>query len=76
MAKYINVLYFVFSAFILGFSLTLIFKGEGVLWQNLLIGLIGLYFLYRGIAVTVNNKRRRENERLLDEDRKNDPDNA
>ena len=38
--------------------------------------LIGIYFLYRGVAVTINNARRRERERLSQEDKGNDPANA
>ena len=76
MGKFINILYFIFAAFILYFGITTLVAGEGKLWANICIVLIGLYFLYRGIAVTVNNCRRRERERLQEEDRKNDPANA
>ena len=50
--------------------------GSGKLWANICILLIGLYFLYRGIAVTVNNIRRKERERLESRDRNDDPANA
>jgi hypothetical protein len=47
----------------------------GKLWQELLILLIGVYFFYRGYALTVNRirRRRREQERENHED---DPSNA
>lgn len=76
MGKYINIIYFLFAAFILYFGVTTLVAGEGKLWADICIVLIGLYFLYRGIAVTVNNARRKERERLADEDRNNDPTNA
>ena len=76
MAKYINIIYFLFAAFILYFGIATLLGGEGKLWANICIVLIGLYFLYRGIAVTVNNIRRAERERLMEEDRGNDPTNA
>ena len=76
MGKYINILYFIFSAFILYFGIATLVNGEGKLWANICIVLIGVYFLYRGIAVTVNNQRRKERERLQEEDRNNDPANA
>ena len=76
MGKYMNIIYFVFAAFILYFGAATLINGEGKLWANICIVLIGLYFLYRGIAVTVNNSRRRERERLADEDRNNDPANS
>ena len=55
MARYINIIYFLFAAFILYFGIATLLGGEGKLWANICIVLIGLYFLYRGIAVTVNN---------------------
>ncbi|MBR4756274.1 MAG: hypothetical protein IK076_04965 [Bacteroidales bacterium] len=76
MSKYINILYFVFAAFILWFGIATLAGGEGKLWANICIVLIGLYFLYRGIAVTVNNSRRKERDRLTEEDSKNDPANS
>ncbi len=76
MAKYINIIYFLFAAFILYFGIATLLGGEGKLWANICIVLIGLYFLYRGIAVTVNNRRRAERERLMEEDKGNDPSNA
>ena len=76
MARYINIIYFLFAAFILYFGIATLLGGEGKLWANICIVLIGLYFLYRGIAVTVNNIRRAERERLMEEDRGNDPTNA
>lgn len=62
MRRYINILYFIIAVFILGFGIKILAAGEGKLWTNICIVLIGLYFLYRGIAVTVNEKRRRERE--------------
>ncbi len=62
MARYINIIYFVFAAFILWFGIATLVGGEGKLWANICIILIGLYFLYRGIAVTVNNSRRKERD--------------
>ena len=38
--------------------------------------LIGLYFLYRGIATTVNARIRRSREEQERTDRENDPENA
>lgn len=63
MFKYINIIYFVFAIFIIAFGITVLVTGSGKLWANICIILIGLYFLYRGIAVTVNNARRREREK-------------
>lgn len=71
--RYTNILYFIFAAFILFFGTFLLVKGSGRLWMNMLIELIGLYFLYRGVALTVNEKHRRERET---EDGRNDPANA
>ncbi len=62
--------------FIIGFAAAMLIGGSGKLWANICILLIGLYFLYRGIAVTVNNARRKERERLSERDRDNDPANA
>jgi hypothetical protein len=71
--RHVNILYFVFAVFILGFGGTLLFCGEGKTWVNVCILLIGVYFLYRGVAVTVNTRIREERER---HDRDNDPANA
>lgn len=71
--RYANILYFIFSAFIIGFGITVLASPGGKLWQEILILAIGLYFLYRGIALTVNERNRRERER---QDRNNDPTNA
>ena len=76
MVKFMNIIYFVFAVFIIGFAITLLVSGSGKLWANICILLIGLYFLYRGIAITVNNAHRKERERLSGEDRNNDPANA
>ena len=76
MVKYMNIIYFVFAAFILWFGLSTLVAGEGKLWADICIVLVGLYFLYRGIALTVNNARRKERERLNAEDNDNDPANA
>lgn len=73
--RYANILYFVFSAFIIGFAVVVLVSPGGKLWQELLILLIGLYFLYRGYALTVNQIRRRQRERER-ESRGNDPSNA
>ena len=61
--RHINIIYFVFAAFILFFGIATLINGSGKLWANICIVLIGLYFLYRGIAITVNNAHRRERER-------------
>ena len=66
--RYMNIVYFVFAAFILAFGVATLVNGSGKLWANICIVLIGLYFLYRGIAITVNNAHRRERERLESED--------
>ena len=71
-----NIIYFVFAVFIIGFAITLLVSGSGKLWANICILLIGIYFFYRGVAVTINNARRRERERLSQEDKGNDPANA
>ena len=74
--KYVNIIYFVFAVFILAFGIATIVNGTGKLWANICIVLIGLYFLYRGVALTVNKARRKERERLENEDNGNDPANA
>ncbi len=76
MPKFINIIYFVVAAFIIFFGVTALIEGSGKLWANICITLIGVYFLYRGIAVTVNNAHKRERERLANEDNGNDPANA
>lgn len=63
MVKFINIIYFVIAIFIIGFGVTVLVSGSGKLWANICIIVIGLYFLYRGIAVTVNNVRRKEREK-------------
>ena len=63
MVKFINIIYFVIAIFIIGFGVTVLVSGSGKLWANICIIVIGLYFLYRGIAVTVNNAHRREREK-------------
>lgn len=63
MVKFINIIYFVIAIFIIGFGVTVLVSGSGKLWANICIIMIGLYFLYRGIAVTVNNARRKEREK-------------
>lgn len=74
--KYTNILYFVLSAFILFFGGRLLLAGEGKTATNICILLIGLYFLYRGIATTVNARIRRGREEQERTDRENDPENA
>ena len=63
MVKFINIIYFIIAIFIIGFGVTVLVSGSGKLWANICIIVIGLYFLYRGIAVTVNNARRKEREK-------------
>ena len=74
--KYTNLLYFVLSAFILFFGGRLLLSGEGKTATNICILLIGLYFLYRVIATTVNARIRRSREEQERTDRENDPENA
>ena len=74
--KYTNILYFVLSAFILFFGGRLLLAGEGKTATNICILLIGLYFLYRGIATTVNARIRHSHEEQERTDRENDPENA
>ncbi len=71
--KYAYILYFVFAVFIIGFGSALLIKGVPISWKIVCILLIGIYFLYRGIATYVNQKRRREREEF---DKGNDPANA
>lgn len=71
--RHIGILYFVFAAFILSYGIITLVEGAGKLWADIGIVLIGIYFLYRGIATTVNNRHRREREA---EDNGNDPANA
>ncbi len=70
---YAYILYFVFAVFIIGFGSALLIKGVPISWKIVCILLIGVYFLYRGIATCVNQKRRREREEF---DKGNDPANA
>lgn len=70
--RYANLLYFVLAAFILVFGVVALFGEGGKLWANIAIILIGLYFLYRGVAITVNAR----NRRLREADEENDQDNA
>lgn len=60
--KHIGILYFIFAAFILCYGIVTLIEGEGKLWADIGIILIGVYFLYRGIATTVNNRLRKEEE--------------
>ncbi len=71
--KYIHIIYYVFAVFALGYGSVLLFKGAGTLWMNIGIVVIGLYFLYRGIARSVNERIRRERDSY---DSGNDPANA
>lgn len=71
--KYVYILYFVFAVFIIGFGSALLINGVPFSWKTACILLIGVYFLYRGIATCVNQKRRREREEI---DNDNDPANA
>ena len=71
--KYVFILYFVFAVFVLGFGTALLIGGTPFSWKIGCILLIGVYFLSRGVAVCVNNKRRREREEI---DNNNDPANA
>ncbi len=71
--RYIYILYFVFAAFILGFGAAILIGGTEISWKIVCILLIGLYFLYRGIAVCINQKRRKEQEEI---DNRNDPANT
>ncbi|MCQ2120119.1 MAG: hypothetical protein MJY84_09380 [Bacteroidales bacterium] len=71
--RHIGILYFVFAAFILSYGIITLVEGAGKLWADIGIVLIGIYFLYRGIATTVNNRHRSEREA---EDNGNDPANA
>ena len=71
--KYAYILYFVFAVFIIAFGSALLINGMPISWKIVCILLIGVYFLYRGIATCVNQKRRREREEI---DNGNDPANA
>jgi hypothetical protein len=71
--KHIGIVYFVFAVAIMAYGITALVDGTGRLWANIGIVVIGLYFLYRGIATTVNNRIRRQREL---EDKDNDPANA
>lgn len=61
--KYAYILYFVFAVFIIGFGSALLINGMPISWKIVCILLIGVYFLYRGIATCVNQKRRRKSVR-------------
>ena len=74
--KYTYFLYFLLSAFILFFAVKLLVAGEGKTLTNVCILLIGIYFLYRGIATAVNGRIRRQREEQASLDKENDPDNA
>ncbi|MBR1927390.1 MAG: hypothetical protein IJ840_06535 [Bacteroidales bacterium] len=76
MVKFLNIIYFVFAVFVMVFAVALLVGGSGKLWANICILLIGIYFLYRGVAVTVNSRARAERERLESRDKDNDPANA
>ena len=62
MPKFLNIIYFIVAAFIIAFGVAAVVNGSGKTWANILILLIGCYFVYRGIALTVNAKRRAERE--------------
>ena len=76
MPKFLNLVYFVIAVFIIAFGIAAIVNGSGKAWANILILLIGIYFMYRGIALTVNARRRAERESLESKDKNNDPANA
>ncbi|MBR5661153.1 MAG: hypothetical protein IKW99_06335 [Bacteroidales bacterium] len=76
MPKFLNLVYFVVAVFIIAFGIAALVNGSGKTRTNILILLIGFYFMYRGIALTVNAKRRAERESLESKDKNNDPANA
>ena len=76
MPKFLNIIYFIVAAFIIAFGVAAVVNGSGKTWANILILLIGCYFVYRGIALTVNAKRRAERVNLESQDKNNDPANA
>ena len=59
----VNALYFIFGAGALGYGIGTLIKGRASVWTGVVIVLIGLYFLYRGIAKAVNESHRRQRER-------------
>lgn len=71
--KHIGIIYFIVAAAILSYGIMMLVNGQGKLWADICITLIGVYYLYRGIATTYNAKVRKERER---EDQGNDPANA
>lgn len=74
--KFINIIYFVLAVFILAFGIAAMVSGQGKTWANICILLIGLYFMYRGFAVTWNNRLRREEEQRRIDGGNDDPANA
>lgn len=60
--KYTGILYFIFSIFILVFGTLSLVDGRGKLWVNIAILAIGVYYLYRGITVTVKSIRQKKEE--------------
>lgn len=76
MNRYIGILYFIISIIVLAFGIMTLVQGEGKLWANICIVLIGVYFLYRGVAAMVNENIRRKREALEEDDRRNDPSNS
>lgn len=71
--KHIGIIYFIVAAAILAYGIMMLVNGQGKLWADICITLIGVYYLYRGIATTHNARVRKERER---EDQGNDPANA
>lgn len=76
MNRYIGILYFIISIIVLSFGIMALIQGGGKLWADICIVLIGAYFLYRGVATTVNENIRRKREVLEEDDRRNDPSNS
>lgn len=60
--KYIGIIYFILAAFIIVFGVLNLVNGSGRLWINILIVVIGAYYLYRGVATTVNRINRSKEE--------------
>ena len=71
--KHTGIIYFILGAVILAYGILSLTSGEGKVWAGAGIVVVGLYFLYRGIATTHNERIRRERE---NEDQGNDPANA
>jgi uncharacterized membrane protein len=67
------IIYFVFAIFILYFGIANMINDQGKLWINICIVVIGAYFLYRGIVVSVYASREHKQKEI---DEKNDPSNA